>query len=401
MICPKIVGIVHTHANRILYYSTALYCGHFRARGYDTELIDLDDIGALQRLADILNSGNTAFGFGLQGVGSKLEADDGENLWLAARVPFLCLHYDNPCYNPVNHVSDSPYVANFYFFPSFLDIKHRYLSSPQIAALLPFELLEIPPKPALSFVHRTIKLLFMKTGASLDEPVRQLNSLIPPLRDGAFDQLARAECDPNLQLCDLVQEIFDTQQINRDDHPKLFWGIAQIMDIFLRRKRAIDFIEWFKFQPGAVVVGDGWDFISRDGAQAEFHPAMSADQAFPLYGQTKFICNTNPYGRDVLHERILHGLLMCCNVITDTNAWLDHDVADFTALHRFDWNHPLDDQLQPVLNDLEAARLAIQTVRDETIIKFQHKHTIDMILNGAQEIAATLGELTQAPAQAG
>src|SRR5262249_5237891 len=152
-------------------------------------------------------------------------------------------------------------------------------------------------------------------------------------------------------------------KIAREDHHKLFWGIAQTMDIFLRRKRAIDFVDWLKRQQGAVIVGDGWDFIDRDGAKAEFRPSIPADEAFALYGQAKFVCNTNPYGRDIVHERILHGLLMWSNVITDGNAWLDHDMGDFTALRRFSWKHSLDDQLQPVLRDMEGARLAIQHVR--------------------------------------
>lgn len=391
----KIIGIVHTHANRVLRHATALYCHLFRREDYEATLIDLSDQDALQRLGAALNGGKVDFAFGLQGVGSRLEANDGENLWLAARTPFLSLHYDHPCYNPVNHINDSPYVANFYFFPSFLETKQRYLPSAQINGLLPFELMVVPERPKLFFPQKPIKLLFMKTGASLDEPLRQLNSLIPPLRDAIFDRLALTVKDPNLQICDLVQDIFDGHGLVREDHHQLFWGIAQMMDIYIRRKRAIDFVNWIKLQKGAIIVGDGWDFIDRDGVQAEFRPAMPTEQAFALYGQTQFVCNTNPYGRDIIHERILHGMLMWCNVITDSNAWLDHDMASFPAIRRFDWNQDLDTQIQPVLANKAAAVQAVHTSRRDTYEKFQRRHMIGMVLQAGHEIAATLQELAE------
>lgn len=394
---PKILGIVHTHANRILYAASELYCTRFREQGFDAQVLDLGEPGALENLGTVLSSGAVAFAFGIQGIGSKLETGDGDNLWAAAQVPFLCLHYDNPCYNPVNHVNDSPYVANFYFFPSFLELKHRYLPSAQVSALLPFELLEVPPAPRIPFADRPIKLLLLKTGATLDEPVAQLNSLNKPLRDAVFERLKYAELNPNFQICDLTQEVFDRNGIDRDDHPKLFWGIAQVMDIYLRRKRAIDFVNWLKFQPGAVIVGNGWESIDRTGSCAEFRPSIDAAAAFAMFEQTQIICNINPYGRDIIHERTIQGLLMGCGVISDSNTWSEHTLGEIPTLQLFHWDQPLDAQLLAFIADpLIGTKTA--AARDTTIAKFRHQHTITMMIDGAQQITEKMREFaTTAP----
>jgi hypothetical protein len=120
--------------------------------------------------------------------------------------------------------------------------------------------------------------------------------------------------------------------------------VVQTLDLYSRRKRALDFVEWLKFQEGAVIIGAGWDFIDRTGVRAEFRAPLPMHESFPLYEQSQFVCNTNPYARDHIHERIVCGLAMGCCVLTDTNAWWDKNFADVPALTRLDWGRPLDEQ---------------------------------------------------------
>ncbi|MGB4100717.1 MAG: hypothetical protein WBK91_02250 [Alphaproteobacteria bacterium] len=388
-----VLGIVHTHANRILHNATEMYCQSIRHHGYDAMTVDIADPQWVWHLGERLKNGDVAFAFGIQGVGSRLEADGGVNLWTAARTPFLCLHHDNPCYNPANHSNDSPFVANFYFFPSFLETKNRYLPSAQIAALLPYELLQVPPASQRAFAARPIRLLFLKTGATLDEPERQLHALIPRVRDAAFDQLRRACHDPNLLLGALVQEIFDREKLDRGQHHNLFWGLAQVMDTWLRRRRAIDFVNWLKFQPGAVIIGDGWDAIDRTGARAEFSPSTTSWDTVSLYEQAQFICNTNPYGGDIVHERILYGMALGGCVISDGNAVLDQVFGATPALTRFDWQRPLDEQLLGVIGDLAAAEAAAQTGRQAVMAQFGPKNMVGMIVDGARQMTAALEQI--------
>lgn len=389
-----VLGIVHTHANRILHNATEMYCQSIRSHGYDAMVADIADPQWVWHLGERLKNGDVAFAFGIQGVGSRLESGDGTNLWTAARTPFLCLHHDNPCYNPSNHMNDSPFVANFYFFPSFLEIKNRYLPSAQISALLPYELLQIPQPATLPFADRPIRLLFLKTGATLEEPERQLNGLIPRLRDAAFDQLRRACLDPNMQLGDLVQEIFDQEKLDRTQHHKLFWGLAQVMDTWLRRKRALDFVAWLKFQDGAVIIGDGWDSIDRAGVRAEFRPSTTSWDTINLYAQSQFICNTNPYGGDIVHERILYGMAMGGCVISDGNSVLDQKFAAVPALTRFNWRQTLAEQLSGVIGDVTAAAAASQTGRQAVIAQFGPKNMVGMIVESARQMTAALEKLT-------
>ena len=396
----KILGIVHSDAHNILHNATATYCRQFTARGYDARLVDLADPEGVQIMGQLLHDREVAFAFGLQGIGSRLEDSEGESLWLTARVPFLALHHDNPCNNPINHANDSPYVANMYFFPSFLELKQRYLPSAQISALLPLELLDIPAPALIPFAERPIKLLFLKNGAPLDKMEAQLRQLPHPLHDAIRDQLTRALREPNHQVCDLIQETFDRLGFDREDNHKTFWAIAQTMDIWLRRKRAIDFINWLKFQDGAVIIGDGWDFIDRSNTRAEFRPGVPANGTIRLYEQAQFTCNTNPYGRDIVHERILYGMALGGCVLSDSNAWLDQTMDAVPALTRFKWDQPLDAQLLPIVADLPAAALNAATGRDAIIARYKPQHMIDTIIDSARQITATLEQFAQEKASA-
>ncbi|HUY68289.1 MAG TPA: hypothetical protein VMV79_03205, partial [Alphaproteobacteria bacterium] len=205
------------------------------------------------------------------------------------------------------------------------------------------------------------------------------------LQEGVHDILARTVADPNLLICDLVRDLF-----NATGHGDLvcktpFWTVVQKIDLYIRRKRAIDFVEWLKMQEGAVIVGGGWDFISREGARAEFRPALPMHQSFPLYEQTQFVCNTSPYARDHVHERIVCGLAMGACVLSDTNAWWDKNFSDVPALTRFDWDKPLGDQLGIIRHPSRAAEASL-TGRAPALKHFWNRGNIDRIIAHAADL---------------
>jgi hypothetical protein len=382
-----VLGIVYTHENAVLEESTAAYCRALNRAGFTTEVIDLSKPHGFRQLAGRLDSGEVAFCFGIQGVGSRLERHGG-NLWTKMDIPFLGLHYDNPCYNPFNHHNLSPWIANLYYFESFLEIQRRYIGGQQITGLLPFEILETPPEPQLDFMKRPIKFLFPKMGGGVDEYVAYFNALPAPVRDGVWQQIERARHDPNLLICDLVDEVFRQLGYDRTVHEKDFWTVVQSVDYYMRRQRAIDLVNWLKFQEGAVIIGDGWDMIDRTGARAEFRPSMSALEVYWLYEQAQFVCNANPYGRDVIHERIVAGLLLGCCVLTDANAWWDRHFNQVPALTRFYWDRPLDDQLQPVTADLQAAAEAAKTGRLPAVEHFTGNKSVALMIEYAARVRA-------------
>lgn len=385
----KVVGIVHIHANQALAVASQIFCRCLNAHGYNAEVLDISIQADQERLSDYVAQGCIAFAFGIQGVGSQLKTADGVNLWGAAQTPFLSLHYDHPCYNPAHHSADTPFVANFYFFSSFVDVKQRYLPSTQVAALLPYEIYEIPPEPRIEFMARPIRLLFLKTGATLEEPERQFSALPAGMQRTVKQLLQRAEAEPNGQICDIVQEIFVHHQLNRDDNQKLFWGLSQVMDTYIRRKRAIDFVEWLKFQDGAVIMGEGWDFIDRKGARAKFKPSIPSHETIWLYEQSQFICNTNPYGKDIVHERVIGGLLMGGCVISDRNAWLQEELGTIQALTLFDWSQSLEKQLRPALEHPRVAEFS-SLARSAVLEKFRSQKSIELLIEAAKQIKAAL-----------
>lgn len=357
---PRVLGITYINAHKALYQGSLSFARLLGLAGYEVEVFDAAPPGALEVLYRRLQTEEFAFCFGLQGVGSRLDIN-GQNLWTAIRTPFLGLHFDPPCCNIFNHFSNSPFVANLYHFGSFLEIQKRHIRSPQVAGLLPYEIYHAPKYPIEPWAGRPIKLLFMKSGETVDEAVNTLNGLPPRLRDGVWQQIERAEKEPNLLLPDLVDELFRQLNIDRDSSFDLFWGIQHWMDNYLRRKRAIDFVNWLKFQEGAVIVGSGWDFIDRTGAKAVFRSSIDMGTARTIYSKARFVCNTNPYGADIIHERVIQGLLQGCHVLNDTNAWWQTHFGGLSCMTLFEWTKPLEDQFGPVIADVQKAAAAWRT----------------------------------------
>lgn len=377
--------MTYISAHRALGSITQIYRDLFRAKGYQADVVNLAEPGAIEKLNGLLNPDEIAFCFAAQGVGSRL-GHDGRTIWEQRRIPFIGLHGDSPYYNIFNHFNTTKYVANLYLYESLLDIFRRYIQTDQVAGLIPFQVYYEGPSP-IPFRERPIKMLYLKAGESVEECVQKLGSLPSSLRDAVWQQLERAHRNPNLQVCDLVQEIFDRLGIVRAEQFDLFWGCAHWMDMYLRRRRAADFVDWLKMQEGAVIVGDGWDFIDRTNARAVFKPSLDIDLSLHLYHQSQYICNTSPYGRDILHERVGMGLLNESIVIGDTNAWWDRHFGNVPALKRFSWGASLDDQIRPALDlPLEEAEAHALTGRAPAKEHFSGKDLVAKVLACVAEI---------------
>jgi hypothetical protein len=380
----RVLGIIYTHANSALQNVTTAYCNHFIAAGLEARMIDLGHPEGYHELEIELKSGTVLFCFGMQGVGSRLTAGD-LILWEAYRTPFVCLHYDNPCHNPYNHFNDSGFVGNIYHFESFLEAKERHLASPQLSISVPYEILGPPPESQIPFTERPIRYMFLKSGAPIKDLADYFDSLPNSISAAIWSEIGRAELDPNLALWDLAAGIFDAQSLDRLGQPKRFWGIVQSMDLYLRQKRAIELVEWLKLRDGAVIVGNGWEFIDRSYARAEFRPSLPAADAVFLYERSQFVFNANPYGRDIVHERNIIGLSWGCCVVSDTNSWWDKRFSDVPAFTRFRWGESLDDQILPALNDPRAEEKK-KSARPAALANFTGLNYVARIVEFAAQI---------------
>ncbi len=195
--------------------------------------------------------------------------------------------------------------------------------------------------------------MFLKSGKSPLLCADQINQILEAfLRDAIWAAIDQASQNENLVICDLLQEAFAACGYDYRDFLAEFWGFAGLIEGYIRTKRAADLVEWLKFQPGAIIIGDGWDFIDKTGAKALFKPSIPGSTSPDLYSQTQFILNTSPYGSDIIHERV--NSWPCRHrgfVLSDTNAWWDEHFSDVPSLFRFRWNTNLDEQLQAALHD--------------------------------------------------
>ncbi|MDD3183165.1 MAG: hypothetical protein PHD48_10245 [Alphaproteobacteria bacterium] len=389
-----ILGIVAENENEALTATTDGYCSIFRPLGYNALTIDFRKPESIQLFQEHLRNNDMAFAFGLQGVGSCLRAGDNKtSLWSAFKVPFIGLHHDHPCYNYNNHVCDSPFVANVYHYESFLETKEKYLPSQQISIVQPFGLLVDMKPPLVPFDKRSINLLYLKSGtspAAMKEDADYWDELPKPVQDAISQQLEQARVHANLQLCDLVSDLFSSLGYDYHELQPTFWGVVRYMDRTLRRERSVTFVEWLKNQDGAVIIGNGWDFIEKKSARAEFRPAVPSYKSYGLYAQSRIVCNTNPYCRDMIHERTVFGLSAGACIITDTNSWWDEHGSGCPSILLYDWARPLDEQLHPLLAQTDVIEQAAANSHNVSRSLFS-KQDISGVFNLVDNIRAQTG----------
>ncbi|MBV8549611.1 MAG: hypothetical protein JO126_09165 [Alphaproteobacteria bacterium] len=349
-----IIGLCFPQQQDALTSATVTFVEDFCEQGRNAIVVNLSEADGLTLLSRHLQSGAVDFCYGVQGIGSNLKVGD-VNLWTASRTPFVGVHFDHPCHNPLNHFSESAFVGNLYYFDSFRAARQNYIGGPQLSGTIAPDFFKrmpgITPETGADVAKRPIKFLYVKSGTDIRRVTDDVNNIHESVRDAIWQQIDYARQHPNIELCDLVAQVFQDVGYDRTVYDRQFWGIVQIMDLYIRARRSVDFVEWLKGQEGAVIVGDGWDFIDRTNARAVFRPTLPIEEAYALFADTQFICNTNPHGADIIHERVVKGLLNGCAVLTDTNSWWDARYSDLQALKRFDWSAGWQDRVQAHINE--------------------------------------------------
>ncbi len=355
-----VFGFYGPNANNALKVSSDYFKQGFAARGYDVDIIDAASAADKARVLAALQAGRVAFGFGLQGVGSLLSFEDEIVAWQAFGVPFVGLHHDHPCYNTLHHLSASRFVGNLYFYRCFLEDKLRFLPSAQLSRAASFGFLQADLPPAPPFETRPFRFLYPKTGQRPASFLSFLAEVPANVRMALTDQIVRLLQDPNLSICQMVGELFDALRLDRQEQFILFWHFVKMIDSYIRAQHAMLFVQWLMKQEGAVIVGNGWDFLDKTGARASFLPSMDFGAMDALYQQARFVCNTNPHGHDFVHERVLIGLAYGACVLSDSNSWWDTHGGALPALSLFNWRAPLDAQLEAIMDLPDAAARAAQ-----------------------------------------
>ncbi len=201
------------------------------------------------------------------------------------------------------------------------------------------------------FKERPYTYLYLKTGNDLEDIKEDLKLTPDPIQKGFFAAVCDLQEDPNLEMADVVDSIFRSNGLDSNKCQVEFWNVVRLLDRYMRRLRSILFVEWLKNKEGAFIVGDGWDFIDKSNAKAIFMPSVPANRVYDMCYNAKFVCNTNPYGTDIIHERVVFSFTAGTCVISDRNKWLDDNLGDIPALTLFDWNKDIEEQIASFVHD--------------------------------------------------
>lgn len=340
----NIVAFVGQNENGILRQYSHDLMALLAPDGYVGHTIDLHTPNGLQKLNDLFPQG-IAMAWGCAGVGSGLRHND-QILWDIAKIPFISVLADPPCWMPVHHFMPSRYVANAYVFKEWLQVQRRLVGSPQYSAVL--DAVGVPPNPHrddIAWRDRSQRMAFIKTAG--DPQARRQKWANFPSRWRAIleDAAASAVVCETGDITDIFLAAYKSHGLCPDHRKDILFGLMCELDLYVREHRMTAFATALLDLP-VDIYGRGWDHLAHKATRARFHPAFDAMTLNRVYANTQFILNTSPNIASNVHERVASGLDSRCCVISDHNAFTRQHMADIPTFFGVDPNSPdLADQM--------------------------------------------------------
>ncbi len=313
------------------------------------KIIDLRRPGAVRELLTALKEEPVDFVYGLAGTGAQLALDSGVNLWTAARVPFVALWHDHPCYNYRQHIVDSPFVLHCYHLRDHLEARQRFLPASSSRAVLlppPFEPdWNAQPRPMM---NREPRILFAKTALQPEAWAQDWQRHPEPLRRALRAIADQAERNRNLDLAAATFDQFETQGLD-SGNLGLFMSAAQEVDVYIRSWRSDRLARALLPYP-ADIVGRGWDYLKDMPRRAEILPPFPAIDYWDKVCAHRVVANSSPLWRDAIHERAWSGIISGAVTLTDRTDKSDAFLGGLPNYMGFDWQDDLDAAVMAALD---------------------------------------------------
>lgn len=361
----RAIGLFAQNENAALAHTTLIMARRLAKFGFEAEALDLLNPEGMGRLSLLLKSGELAFAFAFAGVGSQLQTKGGENIWSSHKVPFASLWYDHPSYNYRQHDVASPYVLNVYHMRDHYEVKQRYFSKSSPSIILPF--MQEPHRWAdeKPWRKRRNAILYAKTAYDPQTFLSRWDQYPPVLRAILHEMSDVAVTDRNCDLTSLAEKAFAAHGIVSGGMDDLM-GVVQETDRYVRAWRS-DRLARALLPFPAHIIGRGWDYLPKEGAQATFGEAVDFTKYHDhMFLEYKIHANSNPLWRDGLHERVTMALNCGGIALTDHTERSDAVYGGLDSYVAFEWSDPLED----------AVSMALQRAEDPTGFAVQNRARI-------------------------
>jgi hypothetical protein len=334
-----VLGLVAQNENQVLEAGSVSTGIAFRARGYEYRVIDMFKPSGGEELQQALASGQVAFAYGFAGVGSQLKLANGDNVWTAARTPFVCLWYDHPAYNYRQQIVDSPYVAHGYHIKDHLEVRQKYLpASSSQSVLLTLANGIYPEARAYPVAKRKREIIYAKTAYQPSAFSEDWKRHSLDIQKTLWSLVEQAQADRNLDLANAAVLEFSRFGLPAEDL-NLFMDIIQEVDGYIRAWRS-DLLARALLPFPARIYGRGWDYLKDEKRKAEFYPPIPVYEYLRQTYQSRIIANSNPLWRHGIHDRVDHALSTGSIVLTDNTMKSDELYKGMENFVGFEWNVP-------------------------------------------------------------
>lgn len=342
-----ILTIVGENENRALEASSKQLGADLKGYGYESHVLDMSKPSSNQELGDILRGGKVAFAYGFAGVGSRFSIGE-TNLWTATQTPFICLWYDHPAYNYLQHIIDSPYIGHVYHIRDHLDARRKHLpASSSLSVLAPVWYGIASPVDRRAFRERERSIFYVKTGVDPNKISHEWKQYAAPLQEALWALVEKAKLDRNIDLASATADILSRygESCNKLG---LFMGIVAEVDSYIRAWRS-DRLARALLKHPAVIVGRGWDYLETESSKAVFLPPISFQEYIQRVPTYKIIANTNPLWRDGVHERAILGFHYGAVTLTDRTEKTDYAFGGMPNYVGFEWQDNLEEVIAATL----------------------------------------------------
>lgn len=283
----------------------------FKQKGYNLRLINVNQVGWLDQVIELLETANVKFVFAFAGMAADLVTEgSGENLWTLFKVPFFRFQLDTPGYFPGRHILPAAGQVNYYWFREHNEVFSRYFDAGLSATMKPWLIETEVHDERLLREKENGPIIFLKNGNNPDALTNFWRDALPPLFAqtllGAAESL-RARLNSTTTLDIAPEIVLHARELGFEIEAArslLFLGIAQLDDYFRRIKSRMIAESLVDFP--VEVWGFNWDgFSVPAGGRLQMKGGIDYSKTTALTDSALAMIDMSPNTVSTPHDRIL------------------------------------------------------------------------------------------------
>jgi len=290
--------------------------------GFEVERIELTKPECIEKLINLLKSGQVYFAMGLSGIGQDLYIEN-NLIWEEYKTPFFNWCCDHPCYYPSRHKIQSSWVLHGYVFPDHAKYANEFFN----ANGMTFQShLGAPKKVEIENIGkvqtvRNNRILFTKSGTDISAIEARWQSFPHITKSILFSAKEELLYKSTEDAFSVIQNFASEQNIYLSPTNSFLLSLMQELDAYVRGWRTNLVMQSLMDFP-IDVYGKSWDHVNwSDARGAKYKGPIELQSNLRILPEYLGCLSINPFIQDSTHDRVFYSIAENVVPISDGNRF--------------------------------------------------------------------------------